>query len=180
MFESFFKFGGASRSARRETLNNNLKKAGTEAEKKQIKKEWLMQGSHSLRMLREKMTIDKFEMLQTLGHGGFGVVRLVRFKVTGEIFAMKLLKKEVMLKMRQESHVRMERDLLSQASEVSEWIVRLVCTFQDQDFLYFVLEYMPGGDLLGLLIKLDIFKEDMARHYCAEMVCAIEEVHKLG
>lgn len=165
---------------RREELNNRLSTVATVEERKLIKQEWMIAETTSANRMREKISMDDFEVIQTLGHGGFGVVRLVRQKSTGDIYAMKSLRKRDMLRRKQEAHVRAERDLLSQASQVAECIVRLICTFQDIDFLYFVLEYMPGGDLLGLLIKLDIFPEDFTKHYAAEMVLAIEEVHKLG
>lgn len=108
------------------------------------------------------------------------MVRLVREKATGEIMAMKSLTKQVTIERGQEGHVKSERSLLSTASELGDWIVRLFYSFQDKHFLYFVLEYMPGGDLLGLLIKKDIFEESFARFYMAEIVLAIEEVHKMG
>ena len=93
---------------------------------------------------------------------------------------MKMLAKTTTIERGQENHVKSERSLLSLASELSDWVVRLHYSFQDRDFLYFALDYMPGGDLLGLLIKMDIFPENFARFYFAEMVMAIEEVHKLG
>ncbi len=93
---------------------------------------------------------------------------------------MKTLTKQVTIERGQESHVKTERSLLSVASELGDWIVRLHYSFQDKHFLYFVLDYMPGGDLLGLLIKKDIFPEDFARYYFAEIILAIEEVHKMG
>jgi Protein kinase domain len=165
---------------RREQLNNRLSLLNDDQERKQIKEEWMMEEAVHHKKMREKTSIKDFDIIQTLGHGGFGVVRLVREKHTGDIFAMKTLRKQDMLKRKQEAHVKAERDLLCQASMIADWIVRLICTFQDENYLYFVLEYMPGGDLLGLLIKLDIFPENFAMHYAAEMVLAIEEVHKLG
>jgi len=78
-----------------------------------------------------------------------------------------------MIKRHQEMHVRAERDLLSEAAFNSNWIIQLMYTFQDDDYLYFVLEFMGGGDLLSLLIKMDIFPEDFAKFYSAEMVFII-------
>ncbi|KAI8926344.1 hypothetical protein BC831DRAFT_425889 [Entophlyctis helioformis] len=179
-YEQLFKMTPTSRNLRRVQLDTQMRHAESDAERRAMRQEWLLNETRHLRSMRQKISIADFEMLKTLGHGGFGVVRLVRERQTGDIYAMKILRKSEMLKRRQESHVRAERDLLSCAAEVADWIVRLIYTFQDDEYLYFVLEYMPGGDLLGLLIKLDIFTEDFARHYCAEMVLAIEEVHKLG
>lgn len=91
-----------------------------------------------------------------------------------------MLAKHGTLDKNQKEHVRSERRILSIASEMGEWIVRLMYSFQDTGFLYFVLEYMPGGDLLGLMIKKEVFPETFAKFYFAEIVLAIEEVHKMG
>ncbi|XP_013142193.1 PREDICTED: serine/threonine-protein kinase LATS1-like [Papilio polytes] len=62
----------------------------------------------------------------------------------------------------------------------NEWVVKLYYSFQDKDNLYFVMDYIPGGDLMSLLIKLGIFEENLARFYIAELTCAVESVHKMG
>ncbi|KAI8907599.1 kinase-like domain-containing protein [Powellomyces hirtus] len=153
----------------------------TEAEKRGVRQDWLTRESERMRRTREKITVADFDTIRTLGHGAFGLVRLVRHRGSKEVFAMKILRKADTIKRNQESHVRAERDLLSDAAaESANWVVRLVYTFQDAEYLYFVMEYMPGGDLLSLLIKLDVFEEEFAKHYVAEMILAIEEVHKLG
>ncbi|KAI8902400.1 kinase-like domain-containing protein [Globomyces pollinis-pini] len=167
-------------TARRKALAQQMNEMISEDEKKALKQEFINKESATSRHKNAKMSVNDFEVIKTIGHGGFGVVRLVREKATGEIFAMKCLTKSITVEKHQESHVKNERILLSIASELGEWIVKLVYCFQDPEYLYFVLEYMPGGDLLGLLIKKDIFSESFARHYFAEIVLAIEEVHKLG
>lgn len=184
-FEQYFdrlnKAGMSGRLKRRAMLEAELDSLGVpDAEKRQIRKDWIVRETDHMRLSRDRITLSDFEMLKTLGHGAFGVVKLVREKATGEIFAMKILKKSIMLKRRQESHVRAERDLLCEAAEIADWIVQLYYTFQDDDHLYFVMEYMSGGDLLGLLIKKDIFEEEFAKFYAAEMILCIEEAHKLG
>ncbi|KAJ3043510.1 hypothetical protein HDV00_004899 [Rhizophlyctis rosea] len=151
-----------------------------DAEKRALRKAFLTKEKERTRLAREKITPDDFDTLKILGHGAFGVVKLVRSKASGDLFAMKVLSKREMIRRNQESHVRAERDLMSDASEWSEWICRLVASFQDEDFLYFVMEYMAGGDLLGLLIREDVFEESVARWYAAEMVLCVEEAHKLG
>ncbi|TPX72362.1 hypothetical protein SpCBS45565_g00590 [Spizellomyces sp. 'palustris'] len=180
-FDRLYKSGPTARAKRRLQLESELSNMTmTESEKRVVRQEWLHRESERMRRMREKLSIADFESIKTIGHGAFGVVRLVRQKSTGDIFAMKILKKSEAIKRNQESHVRAERDLLSEAAECANWVVRLVYTFQDNEFLYFVMDFMPGGDLLSLLIKLDIFEEDFAKHYAAEMILAIEEVHKLG
>jgi serine/threonine protein kinase len=88
------------------------------------------------------------------------------------------MKKDEMHKKNQVLHVRAERDVLSEAN--NKWIVDLIYSFQDDTYLYLVMEYLPGGDLMSLLMKKDILSEDEARFYTAEMVLAIESVHKLS
>ncbi len=95
-----------------------------------------------------------------------------------EVYAMKVIRKSDMLRNSQEGHLRAERDFLV-ASESSRWIVPLIASFQDNMNLYLVMEYMVGGDFLGLLFRKDILKEKKARWYIAEMILCVEEAHKL-
>ena len=74
--------------------------------------------------------------------------------------------------------MRAERDILAQAD--NEWVVKLFLSFQDKHNLYLLMEFIPGGDLMSLLIKKDYFPEPMARFYTAEMILAIQYVHELG
>ncbi|KAG5972876.1 hypothetical protein E4U56_005588 [Claviceps arundinis] len=136
----------------------------------------LMQGKHS--------HAESYESLKILGRGSFGVVKLVREKADRshafprQVFAMKVIRKSNMIRSCQEGHLRAERDFLV-ASEGSNWVVPLVASFQDLTSLYLVMEYMPGGDFLGLLIRENILHESVARFYIAEMILAVEEVHRL-
>lgn len=95
-----------------------------------------------------------------------------------EVYAMKVIRKSDMLRNCQEGHLRAERDFLV-ASEKSKWVVPLISSFQDSTNLYLVMEYMVGGDFLGLLFRKDILKERHARWYIAEMVLCVEEAHRL-
>ncbi len=90
---------------------------------------------------------------------------------------MKKMKKKEMLKKNQVGHVRAERDILAKSK--NHWIVDLKYSFQDENNLYLVMEYLPGGDLMNLLIKKDILTEEEARFYTAEVAHAIEMVHSL-
>ncbi|KAA8567367.1 hypothetical protein EYC84_010392 [Monilinia fructicola] len=116
--------------------------------------------------------------LKIIGKGAFGEVKLVQKKQDGKVYAMKSLIKTEMFKKDQLAHVRAERDILAESD--SPWVVKLFTTFQDQDFLYMLMEFLPGGDLMTMLIKYEIFSEDITRFYIAEIVLAIEAVHKLG
>jgi protein-serine/threonine kinase len=91
---------------------------------------------------------------------------------------MKTLLKSEMYKKDQLAHVRAERDVL--AGSDSPWVVSLFYSFQDAQYLYLIMEFLPGGDLMTMLIRWQIFTEDITRFYMAECVLAIEAIHKLG
>ncbi|CAN4122676.1 unnamed protein product [Withania somnifera] len=129
-----------------------------------------------MRLQRHKVGIDDFEQLTVIGKGAFGEVRLCRFKSTGEIFAMKKLKKSDMLSRGQVEHVRSERNLLVEVD--SRCIVKLFYSFQDSNFLYLIMEYLPGGDIMTLLMREDVLSEDVARFYIAESILAIQSIHQ--
>lgn len=76
----------------------------------------------------------------------------------------------------QVEHVKAERNLLAEVD--SNCIVKLYCSFQDEEYLYLIMEYLPGGDMMTLLMRKDILTEDEARFYVAETVLAIESIHK--
>ena len=131
-----------------------------------------------LRLKRAKMDITMFDTITTLGVGAFGTVSLVRKKDTSALYAMKTLRKVDVVKKNQVAHVKAERDILAEAD--NEWVVKLFFSFKDQENLYFVMEYIPGGDMMSLLIKLGTFPEHLALFYTAELVCAIDSVHRMG
>ncbi|CAF2526752.1 unnamed protein product [Rotaria sp. Silwood2] len=131
-----------------------------------------------LRLKRVKMSADDFEPLKVIGRGAFGEVRLVQKRDTGHIYAMKILRKEDMLLREQVAHVRAERDVLVEADHT--WTVKMFYSFQDTRNLYLIMEFLPGGDLMTLLIQKEIFSEDMTQFYVAETAEAIESIHRLG
>ena len=131
----------------------------------------------NLRKKRKKISIFDFEPLKIIGKGAFGEVRVCKYIPNGSIVAIKKMKKEEMHKKNQVLHVRAERDVLSEAK--NEWIVDLKFSFQDQNYLYLGMEFLPGGDLMSLLMARDILPEQEAKFYAAEIVLAIESVHKL-
>ncbi|KAI1161736.1 serine/threonine protein kinase [Nemania serpens] len=131
-----------------------------------------------LRFLRTKDKPENYQTVKIIGKGAFGEVKLVQKKSDGVVYAMKSLVKTEMFKKDQLAHVRAERDILAESD--SPWVVKLFTTFQDANFLYMLMEFLPGGDLMTMLIKYEIFSEDITRFYIAEIVLAIEAVHKLG
>ncbi|KAK4408157.1 putative serine/threonine-protein kinase ndrA [Sesamum angolense] len=129
-----------------------------------------------MRLQRHKMGVADFELLTMIGKGAFGEVRVCREKTTGQVYAMKKLKKSEMLRRGQVEHVKAERNLLAEVD--NNCIVKLYCSFQDEEYLYLIMEYLPGGDMMTLLMRKYVLTEDEARFYVAETVLATESIHK--
>ena len=123
------------------------------------------------------MNIREFEPLTIIGRGAFGEVRVCRQISTGDIVAIKKMRKEDMLNKNQLMHVRTEKEIMTASNP---WIVKLKYSFQDEYYLYLVMEFLPGGDLMNLLMKKEVLTEDEARFYTAEMILAVDSVHKLN
>jgi len=134
--------------------------------------------TNHLRLIRAKLSLEQFRIVSTLGKGAFGEVSLVQKRDTNKYYALKTLNKKEVLLRNQIAHVKAERDILKEAD--NEWIVKLYYSFQDGECLYFVMEYIPGGDLMSLLIKKGTFPENLARFYTAELVYAVSSVHEMG
>ena len=149
----------------------------TEEEKNLIKNNVYAQETLKYRKSRVKQTIHDYESIKIIGRGAFGEVHVCRNKITDEIVAVKKIKKEVLDNKNQVIHIKNEQLFMSKVK--SPWIVELKASFQDYDYLYLVMEYLQGGDLMNILIKKDILTEEEARFYVAEIVLAIESIHKL-
>ena len=148
-----------------------------EKEKQKIKKEIYKQEMIKSRKSREKQSIRDYESIAIIGRGAFGEVHVCREKKTGKIYAIKKIKKNIIVLKNQVIHILNEQFFMSRAK--SPWIVELKESFQEDDYLYLVMEYLPGGDLMNLLIKKDILTENEARFYLSELILAIESIHKL-
>lgn len=167
------------RMQRRMKLEQEMAKRGLdEPTSEQMRRILYQKESNFLRIKRAKMHKDMFKTVKPLGIGAFGVVSLVRKVDTNKLYAMKTLRKADVLRRNQVAHVKAERDILAEAD--NEWVVKLFFSFQDMENLYFVMEYIPGGDMMSLLIKLGTFPEHLTLFYISELVCAIESVHKMG
>lgn len=167
------------REERYRRLEETMKQQGlSESEKIQERILHAAKESEFLRLKRRKLTYNDFSQLKIIGKGAFGEVRLVQKKDTGHIYAMKILRKKDMLLKEQVAHVRAERDILAEADH--QWIVKMYYSFQDSRNLYLVMEFLPGGDMMTLLMKLEIFPEDMTQFYVSETALAIDYIHNLG
>ncbi|KAI4301077.1 hypothetical protein L6164_034393 [Bauhinia variegata] len=165
------------RKERRNNLEKKLADADvSEEDQNNLLKFLEKKETEYMRLQRHKMGVDDFELLTMIGKGAFGEVKVCREKTTGHVYAMKKLKKSEMLRRGQVEHVRAERNLLAEVD--SNCIVKLYCSFQDEEYLYLIMEYLPGGDMMTLLMRKDTLTEDEARFYVGETVLAIESIHK--
>ncbi|TNN67575.1 Rho-associated protein kinase 1 [Liparis tanakae] len=124
-----------------------------------------------------RMKAVDYEVVKVIGRGAFGEVQLVRHKATCKVYAMKLLSKFEMIKRSDSAFFWEERDIMAFAN--SSWVVQLFFAFQDDRYLYMVMEYMPGGDLVNLMSNYDV-PEKWARFYTAEVVLALDGIHSMG
>ncbi|KAK7069746.1 hypothetical protein SK128_005129, partial [Halocaridina rubra] len=126
-----------------------------------------------------RVNLNDFEQKKVIGKGHFGVVQVVREKATGNVFALKSLRKSETLSQKHVAFYEEERDIMAKAN--SAWLTHLQYAFQDDQQLYLVMEFHPGGDLLSLLDRYDeVFEEDMTRFYLAEVTAAIHTLHTMG
>ncbi|KAF8480764.1 AGC/NDR protein kinase [Russula ochroleuca] len=131
-----------------------------------------------LRRRRAKLRVDQFHIMAQVGQGGYGEVYLARKQETGEVCALKKMRKRTLFKMDEVRHVLVERDILTATK--TPWLVRLLYAFQDAEHVYLAMEYVPGGDFRTLLNNSGVLKEEHARFYISEMFAAVCELHKLG
>ena len=149
-----------------------------ESQKQQIIDEINQIESQKSRKIREKQTIREYESLKIIGRGAFGEVHVCREIKTGKIYAVKKIKKDVLLQKNQVIHIRSEQQIMSKIK--SPWIVDLKASFQEDDYLFLVMEFCQGGDFMNLLIKKDILTEKEAKFYIAELILAVDSIHKLN
>jgi len=124
------------------------------------------------------MSMDDFELLCVVGKGSFGKVLQVRHKESGKIYAVKILRKKQLIARNQVEHTKTERRVMQNIRH--PFIVRLHGAFQTEDKLYMVMDYVNGGELFFHLKKEGRFSEERVCLYVAELVLAIEHLHKHG
>lgn len=137
-----------------------------------------VQASLAAAPAARKLSPSDFESIAIIGRGAFGEVRLCRKKDNRAVFAMKVMKKSEMFKKNQVAHIRAERDVLALCN--NQWVVKLHFSFQDEKYLHLVMEYLPGGDLMTILMKYDTLTDDQTRFYMAEVALAIKSVHDIN
>ncbi|CBI24554.3 unnamed protein product, partial [Vitis vinifera] len=127
---------------------------------------------------KDRTSIEDFEILKPISRGAFGRVFLARKRATGDLFAIKVLKKADMIRKNAVESILAERNILISAR--NPFVVRFFYSFTCRENLYLVMEYLNGGDLYSLLKNLGCLDEDMARAYIAEVVLALEYLHSLN
>lgn len=119
--------------------------------------------------------ITDFKVVKIITEGAFGRVYLARKITTGDLYAIKVLRKSDMIQKNQVKYVKAERNIL--ATIHNPFVIKMYYTFQSKDYLYIVMEYASGGDCFSLLQKFGSLLEDVAKLYIAETVLALEYLH---
>jgi len=126
--------------------------------------------------------MDDFALIRVIGKGSYGKVMLVREKgpdaQSSPLFAMKMLRKENVVKRNQVEHTKTERSVLGNVCH--PFIVSLLYAFQTPKKLYFVMEYCPGGELFFHLSRAGKFSENRCRFYASEICLAIQYLHEMN
>ncbi|KAJ3220996.1 hypothetical protein HK099_003833 [Clydaea vesicula] len=121
-------------------------------------------------------SLDDFLIFKRVGKGGFASVYLIRLKTGGgKYWALKVIKKTEVVRLKQEKQMLNEKNILKGINH--PFIVELFQTFQDQTYLYMVLEYVAGGDLFTYLRKVQKFSEEEATFYVSEVLIALDYLH---
>ncbi|KAH9981507.1 kinase-like domain-containing protein [Lactifluus volemus] len=135
--------------------------------------------------LHQSLRLQDFEVRGTLGTGTFGRVLLVKYRPaasapanTTRFFAMKVLQKTEVIRLRQVEHVKAERRILSRVRH--PFIVDLYATFQDSLNIYMLLSFVPGGELFTHLRRAGRFSPDVTRFYLATIILALKYLHSFN
>ena len=152
---------------------NTKKKSDLSKEKKIINEK----KNEILRLTRKKLSIEDFEILKLIGKGGFGEVNLCKYKETNKIYAIKIISLDKLNYRNGLFQIHIEKLILSWEKN-NEWITQLRYSFIENNFLYLVMDYCPGGDLMNYLLNKDTLSEDEAKFYIAEIILGVENIHK--
>ena len=128
--------------------------------------------------MRQKITEKRFEIISNIAEGYLGTVKLVKDKLNNKIYAMKKLSIAAILRNSQLFHIKTEKDILSMNTN-NIWQTKLNYCFLDKDYLYFIIDYCPGEDLLHYLTDKDYnLTEEEAKFYIAEIILGVDNLHK--
>jgi serine/threonine protein kinase len=125
--------------------------------------------------IKRKVELEDFEIMRLIGKGGYGKVHQVKKKDSGEIYAMKVLRKEFLVETNNVTYTMTERNIMRSVKH--PYIANLFYAFQTHGKVYLVMEFLNGGQLLYHMRKQPIFLEEHVKIYAAELVLALEYLH---
>jgi len=126
----------------------------------------------------KKVGLEDFQQLKVIGRGGFGRVLLVKRKDNGKFYAMKILKKAAIIARGEIDHTKTEKSVLSKVNH--PYLPKLYWSFQTEENLYFIMDFINGGELFHHLSKEKRFPEERVRFYAAEIILAMSYLHQQG
>ena len=159
-------------------INQNLKEISANSEKDIKEEKKLRNTLFSRHKTVKSVELNDFQIIKVLGRGTFGKVCLVQYKPTKEYFAMKSLKKDVLLDMDQVQSTILEKKILQSLDH--PFLVGMIFCFQTEERIYFIMPFIRGGELFQHLRTEKFFKEDKARFYAASMGLALDYLHNHG
>ena len=126
----------------------------------------------------KEVKLEDFKVLKVIGRGSFGKVCLVEYLPTHETYAMKSLKKDLLIEQEQIENTLLEKEILQTIDY--PLLCGLVFCFQTEERIYFVMPFLSGGELFQHLRKFRTFDEDKVRFYGAQIALALDYLHSKG
>jgi len=126
-------------------------------------------------MSNKKMNLSDFEMVRTLGVGSFGRVKFAKYKVDGNHYAVKFMKKHEIIKLKQVDHINGERTLMQQVAH--PYIVSMIGSFKDDRYVFIVMEVITGGEMFTHLRKARKFSDEVSKFYGLQVGSAFAFIH---
>lgn len=122
-----------------------------------------------------QVQMNDLNVLRIVGRGTFGTVKLVQHRKTGTRYALKCIKRATVAQLNQQSNIKLEREILAENDH--PFIVKLVKTFKDPRYLYFLTELITGGELYDAIRKLGLLNRPQAQFYFSSIMMALENLH---
>lgn len=122
-----------------------------------------------------KTVMKDFDLLGELGNGAFGTVRLCREKATGKLFCVKILDRNKIRFLKQREHILNERTIMFKVNH--PFIVKLFCTFKSPSCLFFLMEFVAGGELFNFIRAEGQFTNETTKQVAAEIILALQYLH---